>query len=349
MNMNTQRVINWVEQGYIPDNIVRNGIRRLLKDRLQSIRADEVEDATRLKHQHIEAMCHSAVALSPQRANQQHYEVPASFYEQVLGKYRKYSCCYWDDSTFDLHSAESNALHITCEHADIGDGQQILELGCGWGSLSLWMAARYRLSQITAVSNSHSQKAYIDHQAQLAGLDNLQVITCDMNDFEIDKRFDRIVSVEMFEHMRNWKLLFQRIAHWLEDDGQFFMHVFSHRHCAYNFEINDSSDWMSEHFFTGGMMPSDDLPLYFQDHLQLDHSWAWNGHHYARTANAWLQNMDDNRSSILEIFRDTYGEDQAQTWWMRWRIFFMACAELFAYEQGQQWHVMHYRFNKRQP
>lgn len=344
--MNTQRAINWVEQGYIPDSIIRQGIRRLLKQRLQEIKADDLQAAHQLKQAFIHHMRQAPIALTPEKANQQHYEVPAAFYNTVLGSLNKYSCCYWKDDTHTLDRAEVNALELSCEHADLQNGQHILELGCGWGSLTLWMARHYPSSQITAVSNSHSQKAYIKQQAEKAGLKNLEVITCDMNDFNSDVQFDRIVSIEMFEHMRNWQQLLHRVSEWLAPGGKFFMHVFSHRSVPYAFEVKDESDWMSDVFFTGGMMPSDDLLLHFQDSLQLQQSWVWNGDHYAKTCNAWLENMDQHKASLMPLIRDTYGTEHSQQWWMRWRIFFMACAELFAFEQGQQWHVMHYLMSK---
>ena len=347
MSINAERTINWVEQGYIPDNIIRKGIRRLLKQRLHEISANDTEQASLLKNAFIAGMKTSPVALTPEKANEQHYEVPSSFYEMVLGKHNKYSCCYWDEETASLNDAEKNALRLSCEHAAIENGHSILELGCGWGSLTLWMAQHYPQSQITAVSNSHSQKQYIESVAEQRGITNIKIITCDMNDFESTEVFDRIVSLEMFEHMRNWKNLFEKVSTWLKDEGKFFMHVFSHRAVPYAFEVKDSSDWMSEYFFTGGMMPCDDLPLHFQDNLKISNSWSWNGKHYEKTSNAWLKRMDEQKSELMPLFKSTYGEDLAQTWWMRWRLFFMACAELFAYENGQQWHVMHYVFNKR--
>ena len=347
MSLNTQRAINWIEQGYVPDTIIRKGIQRLLKQRLREIPDDDAEQSSALKTAFINDMCQAPVALTPEKANEQHYEVPAEFYELVLGKYNKYSCCYWDKQTTNLDQAEQTALQLSCEHAQIQNGHSILELGCGWGSLTLWMARQYPDSQITAVSNSHSQKNHIDELAAIQGINNINVITCDMNEFETDEKYHRIVSIEMFEHMRNWQLLFGKISSWLEQDGKFFMHVFSHRHTPYAFEVKDSSDWMSDYFFTGGMMPCDELALHFQDDLTIDNSWAWNGTHYAKTSNAWLQNMDQRKSQILPLLNKTYGAEQAQTWWMRWRIFFMACAELFAYDHGQQWHVMHHLFNKR--
>ena len=344
--MNSQRSINWVEQGYVPDAIVRKGIRRLLKQRLVEINAGDTEVSTNSKNLFIQAMKLSQIALSPEKANEQHYEVPAEFYEYVLGDHSKYSCCYWDETTNDLSQAEMKALQITCKHAELTDGQSILELGCGWGSLTLWIAQHYPLSKITAVSNSHSQKDFILKRAEKLGLVNIQVITCDMNDFSTTEKFDRVVSVEMFEHMRNWEQLYKQVSSWLKDDAKFFKHVFSHRQVPYSFEVKDSSDWMSEYFFTGGMMPSDDLPLYFQQHLNINKSWTWSGEHYEKTSNAWLERMDNNKQILMPVFRKSYGENDASVWWVRWRLFFMACAELFAYEDGQQWHVTHYLFNK---
>jgi len=346
MSLNAQRAIDWVEQGYIPDSIIRKGIQRLLKVRLKEIYVDNAEELTKLKNLFIDNMRKAPIALVPDKANEQHYEVPAKFYDLVLGNNNKYSCCYWDEDTESLSKAEENSLALSCSHAQFYNGQKILELGCGWGSLTLWMAQNYPQSNITAVSNSKSQRQHIEVRAQSLGLTNIKVITSDINDFNIDKKFDRVVSIEMFEHMRNWELLFSNVSNWLNDDGKFFMHVFTNRHAAYAFEVKDSSDWMSEHFFTGGMMPSDDLPLYFQQHLAIEKTWAWDGNHYAKTSNAWLQNMDDNKAEIIRLIKDAYGEDNVQTWWMRWRLFFMACAELFAFDHGQQWHVMHYRFNK---
>lgn len=347
MNTNAQRAINWVEQGYVPDNIVRNGIRRLLKTRLKDVYANDAEKYSALKEKFIESMGQAPIALVPDKANEQHYEVPARFYELVLGQHKKYSCCYWDEQTSNLGKAEENAFEISCEHANLENGQNILELGCGWGSFTLWMAQHYPMSTITAVSNSHSQREHIEQLARTKGIENIQVITCDMNDFDTDEKYDRVVSIEMFEHMRNWKMLFHKVAGWLNDNGKFFMHVFAHRNVTYAFEVNDSSDWMSEYFFSGGMMPSDDLALYFQDDLKINHHWGWDGEHYAKTSNAWLSNMDNHKQELMNLFKTTYGQEQAQTWWMRWRLFFMACAELFAYDNGQQWHVMHYQFSKR--
>ena len=223
----------------------------------------------------------------------------------------------------------------------------ILELGCGWGSLTLCMARTFPDSRITAVSNSRTQRDCITRMARQQNLHNVEVITCDMNDFSNSKQYDRIVSVEMFEHMRNYRALLERVSDWLKPGGRFFMHIFCHRDAPYAFEERDATDWMSRHFFSGGMMPSDDLPLYFQDHLQIVRQWRWDGRHYEKTANAWLQNMDRMKPVLLPLFQRTYGQDSAGQWWMRWRMFFMACAELFGYADGQQWWVSHYLFEKR--
>jgi cyclopropane-fatty-acyl-phospholipid synthase len=339
--------INWVEQGRVPDALVRAGIRRLLKERLAEIQAEDAAAAADVADHFVTALHDAPVALVPEKANAQHYEVPAAFFEQVLGSHRKYSSCYWPAGIETLDEAEATALAETCERAGLADGQDILELGCGWGSLTLWMAAHLPASRITAVSNSQSQRAHIESEAARRGLANVQVITCDMNEFDIDRRFDRIVSVEMFEHLRNWPEMFGRVRRWLKRDGRFFMHVFVHRMTPYAFVERGADDWMSKYFFSGGMMPSDDLALRFQDDLRLKRVWRWDGTHYERTANAWLDNMDARRAQIEPILVATYGAADAELWRMRWRIFFMSCAELFGYEHGQQWWVSHYLFEPR--
>ncbi len=346
MENNAARAIDWTEQGLVPDPVIRHGIKRLLKRRLAGLASDDCEALAARKAAFIRDMNQAPVAPLAHRANEQHYEVPAAFFTEVLGKARKYSCCYWGNGASDLDTAEHEALSITCERAGLQDGMDILELGCGWGSLTLWIARHYPHSRITAVSNSSSQRNHILRQAELQRLANIEVITCDMNDYMAKTAYDRIVSVEMFEHMRNYRILFERISNWLEPDGRFFMHIFCHRDVPYSFEDNNATDWMSRHFFTGGMMPSSDLPLYFQDHLRIREHWHWSGLHYEKTANAWLQNMDENRVAIWPILQETYGEARTRQWWMRWRMFFMACAELFAFDNGQQWRVGHYLFEK---
>jgi cyclopropane-fatty-acyl-phospholipid synthase len=342
----TAVAVNWIEQGLVPDRVVRLGIRRLLKGRLAELSSDDAAATAALTQAFFEDLRSAPLALLPEKANEQHYEVPAAFFAAVLGRHRKYSSCFWPEGAATLDDAEAAALRITCERAGIADGQQILELGCGWGSLSLWMAEHFRGSRITALSNSNSQREHIDTLARRRGLTNLRVITRDFNEFDTAERFDRIVSVEMFEHLRNWPQAFANVARWLAPQGRFFMHVFAHRDAPYAFVERDASDWMSKHFFSGGMMPSDDLALHCQDDLKLAQRWRWDGTHYERTAEAWLRNMDDERDALMPLFESTYGID-ADVWWMRWRLFFMSVAELFGYADGQQWWVSHYLFDKR--
>ncbi len=344
----TSLAINWAERGLVPDYGLRAGIRRLLEKRLDEISADDCEAGAEIESRFIAAMHESPIALVPELANEQHYEVPADFFKHCLGKHRKYSSCFWDENTQSLDEAEALALKLTCEHADLKDGQDILELGCGWGSLTLWMGAHFPNSKITAVSNSNSQRRYIMTQAAQHGIDNIEVITCDMNAFEAPKQYDRIVSVEMFEHMRNYRVLYGKVHDWLNPGGKFFKHIFVHRLTPYAFEVAGDDDWMSQFFFSGGMMPSDDLPLRFQEKLKLVNLWRWDGTHYEKTANAWLENMDAKASEIRPILEATYGTAAADMWRMRWRIFYMSCAELFGYNNGQEWWVTHYLFERPQ-
>jgi cyclopropane-fatty-acyl-phospholipid synthase len=326
----------------VPDPLVRAGIRRLLDVRRAQIHADDTEAAAARVDSFMEAMRLAPVALVPDKANEQHYEVPAEFFGAVLGPQRKYSSGYWPAGVTSLAAAEEAALADTALHAGLADGQRILELGCGWGSLTLWMAERFTRSRIIAVSNSHSQRAFITAEAARRGFTNIEVITRDINEFTTGARFDRVVSVEMFEHLRNWPEIFRRVASWLEPDGRFFMHVFTHRSTPYAFDVRDATDWMSRHFFSGGMMPSDELPLHFQERLRFVQRWRWDGRHYEKTANAWLARLDAQRDAVLAILGHTYGDAQAAQWLQRWRLFFMACAELFGHRDGQEWWVSHY-------
>ena len=347
MTTPTARAVGWVEQGLVPDRVVRLGIRRLLKERLAEMHADDAEAAAEVAQAFVDAMRQAPVAPLPEKANEQHYEVPAAFFDKVLGPHRKYSCCWWGEGVATLAQAEAAALALTCERAGLRDGQDVLELGCGWGSLSLWMAERFPGSRITAVSNSNSQRRFIEREARARGLLNLRIVTRDANQFDAPEgHYDRVVSVEMFEHLRNWPEMFARVARWLKADGRFFMHVFVTRGAPYAFEERDASDWMSRHFFSGGMMPSDDLASRCQDDLRVARQWRWSGTHYQRTSEAWLARMDDAHDELMPLMVATYGAD-AQTWWQRWRLFFMSVAELFGHDGGQQWWVSHTLFEKR--
>jgi cyclopropane-fatty-acyl-phospholipid synthase len=343
----TNKSLQLAEKGLIPDVLLRAGIRHLIETRLEEIAGNDCETAAWLITEFVAQMDQSPIALVPELANAQHYEVPAEFFHFCLGQHRKYSSCFWMEDTKDLDEAESLALIQTCEHADLQNNQEVMELGCGWGSLSLWMAEKYPQSSFTGVSNSNSQREYIMNVAKSRGLSNLTILTVDMNSFEAPKKYDRIVSVEMFEHMRNYRVLYGKVASWLKPKGKFFKHIFVHKNTPYAFEVKGDDDWMSQHFFSGGMMPSDDLPLYFQDDLKIIMRWRWEGTHYEKTSNAWLQNMDRNEKQITPILAETYGHHNVIMWRNRWRIFYMACAELFGYNNGQEWWVAHYLFEKR--
>lgn len=332
----------------LPDGVIRWGIRRLLRQRLRDERpADDAERARKVDRFAAELRT-LPVAVETQAANDQHYEVPAEFYRLCLGPRLKYSSCYYETGTETIARAEEAMLALTCRRAELADGQEILELGCGWGSLTLWMAEQYPNARITGVSNSASQRAHIEAECARRGLANVRILTRDMNQFAAESgRYDRVVSVEMFEHMKNWGELMRRIAGWLRPGGKLFIHVFTHRDTAYHFESRDGTDWMSRHFFTGGIMPSNCLAGRFQDDLALEARWEVEGRHYGQTAEHWLENTDRNREEVLRIFARTYGPAQARKWFAYWRVFFMACAELWNYRGGSEWMVCHYRFARK--
>ncbi|MEP7312158.1 MAG: class I SAM-dependent methyltransferase [Pseudomonadota bacterium] len=347
---------NLLERDLVPDRLIRRGIRTLLAQRLRDEDRGDPEAQQAALSRFIDELRASPVAIDTAAANEQHYELPTAFFQLVLGQHLKYSSCYYDlqrppersKAHEELDAAAERMLQLTTGRAGIRDGERILELGCGWGSLSLWMAARFPAARITAVSNSRTQKIHIDTEAARRGITNLDIITCDVNQlaFPPGTQFDRVVSVEMFEHMRNYAVLLQRIAGWMAPGATLFVHIFTHLLYAYPFEVRDDSDWMAKYFFTGGIMPSDNLLLNFQDHLRIRSHWSVDGRHYQLTSEAWLNNMDRNRAQITPLLAATYGADQQVRWWVYWRVFFMACAELWGYDRGRQWRVSHYLFEK---
>ncbi|OPZ11740.1 MAG: Cyclopropane-fatty-acyl-phospholipid synthase [Alphaproteobacteria bacterium ADurb.BinA280] len=337
-------LIDLSERGWIPDFLIRRGIRRLCQQRLQEERGANIERAWDRFQSVLNELRSSPLAIETDAANTQHYEVPARFFELCLGKRLKYSSCFYPDGNETLDQAEEHMLALYAERAALRDGQQILELGCGWGSLTLYMAERFPSSRILGVSNSHSQRSHILAQCQARGLTNVEILTTDVNDLQLQQRFDRVVSVEMFEHVRNYAELLRRIRHWLTDDGRLFVHIFCHRELMYPFETEGHDNWMGRHFFTGGLMPAADTFLHFQSDLRVMQQWRLSGRHYQQTANDWLANQDSHHQEVLALFKQTYGPQDAALWVQRWRMFWMACAELFGYAEGNEWLVAHYVF-----
>ncbi|GLQ45958.1 cyclopropane-fatty-acyl-phospholipid synthase [Dyella lipolytica] len=340
-------LLGLAERGLIPDTLLRHGIRQLCAQRLRQERTGGVGAQAQRFQLFIEELRHSPIAIHTDAANAQHYELPADFFKLCLGPNLKYSGCYYPTGEESLEEAERAMLTLYGERAELANGQSILELGCGWGSLTLWMAERYPASRIIAVSNSHRQRLHIEGECLKRGLFNVQVITHDVTTLQLEPaQFDRCVSVEMFEHMRNYEQLMGRIASWLKPSGKFFVHIFVHRTLMYPFETAGDDNWMGRHFFTGGVMPSADALLWFQRDLSLEQRWLVDGTHYQRTANQWLERQDRQRGKVMEVLTHAYGAN-ATRWFQRWRMFWMACAELFGYADGQEWQIAHYRFIRR--
>ena len=343
-------MIELCERGLVPDALTRYGIRRLCAQRLADEAGDLPDEPAQLRQQRrLRELRESPIAIETAAANAQHYELPTRFFQLCLGARLKYSSCYYPTGRETLEQAEDAMLALYGERAQLADGQRILELGCGWGSLTLWMAERFPNAQITAVSNSATQRAHIEAACRARGFAHVRVLTRDVNALELPAAaFDRCVSIEMFEHMRNYATLFGNIERWLAPGGRLFVHIFCHRTLMYPFEAQGEDDWMARHFFTGGLMPSADTLLQAQDALPLEERWLLPGTHYQRTANQWLERQDRHRDEVMAVLREAYG-DEAPRWHQRWRMFWMACAELFGYAGGEEWLVAHYRFAKPAP
>lgn len=336
----------FAENGWLPDPLVRWGIRQRLAARL----SDELEGGVEGRHERLNTRLEDwhagPIATASSESREQHYEVPTEFFERILGPRMKYSACWWPEGVTDIEAAETVSLEQVVTRAQVKDGMRCLELGCGWGSLSLFLAERFPASSITAVSNSATQREFILDKARQRGLENVSVVTSDINEFDTDEKYDRVLSIEMFEHVRNHPLLLRSVRRWLVDDGRLFIHIFCHREFAFPYEANPA-DWMASHFFTGGIMPSEDLIPSCGEEFQEQSRWRNNGRHYMQTLEAWLAAMDADKAAIMPIMENTYGEANATLWWNRWRIFLMACSELFGYESGNEWYVAHYLLRPR--
>ncbi|XP_073000195.1 (S)-coclaurine N-methyltransferase-like isoform X1 [Typha latifolia] len=340
-------VLAALERNVLPDAVVRRLTRVLLASRLRLgyLPTAELQLSHLLRFKHsLEEM---PIAVETDKAKTQHYEVPTSFFKLVLGKKLKYSCCYFKDMSSTLEDAEDAMMEVYCDRAQIKDGQKVLDVGCGWGSLSLHIAKKYRNCSVTGICNSKTQKAFIEEQCRDLELSNVQIIVADISKLQMEASFDRIISIEMFEHMKNYKELLKKLSMWMKQDSLLFIHHFCHKTFAYHFEDKNEDDWITRYFFSGGTMPSADLLLYFQEDVAVVDHWLVNGTHYSRTSEEWLKRMDQNIASIRPTFESTYGKDSATKWIAYWRTFFISVAELFGYNNGEEWMVALYLFKKK--
>ncbi len=336
-----------VERDVLPDPVLSAAIRARIGRRVAREGAGTEEERSDRFRALVRRLREAPIAVATDAANEQHYELPAEFFSLILGPRHKYSSAYWPPGVTTLAAAEDAMLELYVERAELTDGQRVLELGCGWGSLSLWLAERFPASTIVGVSNSHGQRRHIEAEAARRGLGNVRIVTADVNAFSTDETFDRVVSIEMFEHMKNYRQLLANIAGWMADDGLLFVHVFSHRTLAFEFRDDDPSDWIGRYFFTGGLMPSDDLLAHFQDDLVLTDHWRLDGTHYEKTLRAWLALLDEHRAEVEPILAATYGPDEVTRWLVRWRLFLLVSAELWGWRDGHEFLVSHYRFATR--
>ncbi len=335
------KLVNLAEEGRLPEPVVRWGARRLISKRLADLRKGSEEARRERRWAFIRDINKDRVALEVEKANEQHYEVPSEFFTYCLGPRMKYSSAYYPKGSETLAEAEEAMLALVCDRAELYDGMKFLDLGCGWGSLSLYVAEKFPNAQVLGVSNSNSQREFILAKAASRGLKNIQIITRDMNELTLQEKFDRIASIEMFEHMRNFGQLLRRVRSWLKPDGKLFIHIFCHKDQPYIFETEGAANWMGRHFFTAGMMPFDEIFSYFQDTLRVEKNWVVDGTHYQKTSRDWLRNLESNKENVMPILEKAYGKKNATIWFNRWRLFFIACEETFGFNRGQEWWVSH--------